>query len=220
MFVEEAQWLGRELARLALPPDARVINVASSTEHYRTVEQPHVEREVLAPLRERGALITHLDIKEDPGVDLVLDLNAPGLDLRSEIGGFDMVLATGLIEHLDQEQAERICSQLVQVAEPGGYIVVSTPESYRRTMDPVDPGLRPTPADLMRLLQGGGEVEEVAAESVRIDDSRYYKGFASRASVVPIGGRWLPLPGASEQVRRVVSRWRWREACLIARRAG
>ncbi|MEZ5156074.1 MAG: hypothetical protein R2718_08205 [Solirubrobacterales bacterium] len=44
----------------------------------------------------------------------------------------------------------------------------------------------------------------------------YYKGFISRASVVPVGGRWVPLPGGSEQLRRLIKAWRWQETCVIA----
>lgn len=215
MYVEEAAWLRQTLAALELPPAPDVINIGSSTEHYRTVEQPHNELDVLAPLRARGAAITHLDVKHAAGVDLAVDLTDPKLDLRAVGGAYDLVLATGLLGHVDPAAIPRLVAQLRNVTRPGGLLVLTVPESYRRTLDPVDYGFRPSVADLGELVCQDG-FAAVAADSVRIDDPRYYKGFLSRPSRVPIGGRWIPLPGASEQIRRRVRRWRWRESCLVA----
>jgi SAM-dependent methyltransferase len=218
MFIEEAAWLRRELAGIELGAGFDVLNVASSTEHYRTVEQPHNESEVLAPLRARGAKIDHLDIKDAPGVDLVVDLTAPDLDLSERLRSYDLVLATGLLQHFDVEDARRVCAELVSVTKPGGFLVITTPLSYRLTPDPVDFGFRPTPADLVGIVRAAAPVTVVAQEAVRIDHPQYYRGVVSRASVVPFRGRWVPLLGASEQVRRLVPRWRWRETCVIVRR--
>ena len=217
MYLEEAAWLRRELGRLEVADGDAVLNVASSTEHYRTVEQPHNETEVLGPLRARGAEIVNLDLTAAPGVDVVCDLLAPDLDLRRELGrAFSIVLATGLLEHLPESEVPRILERLQAVVGPEGHLVLTTPFKYRRTKDPVDYGYRPSPESLLELLLRDRRFAPVKAELVRIDAPQYYKGFISRASVVPVGGRWVPLPGGSEQLRRLIKAWRWQETCVIA----
>ena len=59
--------------------------------------------------------------------------------------------------------------------------------------------LRLTPEELAGAFERRG-LERVRAESVRIDDPRYYRGVLSRPSWIPVRTRWwLPLPGMSEQ---------------------
>ncbi len=219
MFVEEAAWLRRELAQVPISEGCRVLNVASSTEHYRTIEQPHNESEVLAPLRDRGAEFTHLDLKAAPGVDVVCDLLADELDLNARLGSeFGLVLVTGLLEHIPRELVPGLLGRLQSVVEPGGALAVTTPFKYRRTEDPVDFGYRPSPGELRDLLLADPRFEPITAELVRIDAPQYYKGLVSRASVIPVGRRWISMPGVTEQLRRLVKPWRWQESCVIAGR--
>ena len=216
MYIENAAWVRAALAGVDLPENARAIDVGSSTLHYRTVEQPHVEREVLAPLRARGVRLTHLDAKADEGVDVIQDLDAATHELAERVGTFDLVLCVGLLGYV-KEPANTL-DVVVSLVGEGGWLVSTTPESYRRTRDPHDNMWRPTARELAAEYQRRG-LEVVRAESVRIDDSRYYHGLKSRPSWTPLGGRiWLPLPGFTDQLRRRVPRWRWRESCVLARR--
>jgi SAM-dependent methyltransferase len=217
MYIENAAWIRDALTRVALPEGARAIDVGSSTLHYRTVEQPHVERDVLAPLRERGVQITHLDAKDTEGVDVVQDLDAATPELAGRLGTFDLVLCIGLLGYV-KEPANTL-DVVASLVGKGGWLVSTTPESYRRTRDPHDNMWRPTPRELAAEYERRG-FETVHAESVRIDDDRYYRGPLSRPSWIPIGERfWFPLPGGSDRVRRRVVRWRWRESCVLVRRA-
>lgn len=216
MYVENAAWVRDALAAIPLAEGARAIDAGSSTLHYRTVEQPHVEREVLAPLRERGIRITHLDAKDAEGVDVVEDLDAVGARAAERLGTFDLVLCLDLLAHV--RQPATTLDAVASLVGPGGWLVSTTPGAYRRTPDPHDNGWRPHPGELAAEYARRG-LETVRAESVRIDDDRYYRGLKSRPSRIPVGGRWLPLPGVSERLRRAVPRWRWRESCVLVRRA-
>jgi hypothetical protein len=89
VHVETARWTRRVPGELELVPGARALDIGSSTLHYRTVEQPHIEEEVMAPLRDRGVEITHLDEKRAPGVDVVCDLDHAGDDVVFELGEHD-----------------------------------------------------------------------------------------------------------------------------------
>jgi hypothetical protein len=74
VHVETAAWTRAALEAIDLPPGSRALDIGSSTLHYRTVEQPHIDEQVMAPLRARGVEIVYLDAKDAPGVDVVYDL--------------------------------------------------------------------------------------------------------------------------------------------------
>ena len=217
MYIENAAWVRDALAVISLPQNARVIDVGSSTLHYRTIEQPHVEREVLAPLRERGLRLTHLDAKAAEGVDVVQDLDTATPELAERLGTFDLVLCVGLLGYV--KEPTNALDVVASLVGEGGWLVSTTPESYRRTRDPHDNMWRPTAPELAAEYEQRGLVV-VRAESVQIADARYYHGLKSRPSWTPVGGHWLPLPGVTDRLRLRVPRWRWRESCVLARRAG
>jgi SAM-dependent methyltransferase len=216
MYPENARWIRDAIAPIALPAGARAIDVGSNTLEYRTVAQPHVESEVMAPVRGRGIEITHLDVQEAPGVDLVRDLDGVGPELADEVGRFELVLFLGSLAYVrDPVHVAEVVSALVA---DDGWLVATSPGSYRRTYDPHDNMLRPSPAELAAMFEPHG-LGIVRAETVRVDDGRYYRGLRSRASWFPIFGRWwFPLPGFSERIRYRVPSLRWRESCLLMHR--
>jgi SAM-dependent methyltransferase len=217
MFVEVAAWLRDTIAGLDLGERPRVLDIGSSTQHYRTVDQPHVEREVMAPLRERGAEITHVDAKDAEGVDVALDLDLATPEELGALGQAPLVLVIGLIGYV--REPEKLARTTSRFVAPGGWLITSTPESYRRTLDPRDNGWRPTPDELASTFERqDGDLRRVETTSIRIDDSRYYRGLHSRPSWVPLGRRWIPLPPPSERLRHRVKGWRWRESCAVLRR--
>jgi hypothetical protein len=216
VHVETAAWTRAALAEIELPTGSRVLDIGSSTLHFRTVEQPHIEREVLAPLRTRGAEIVHLDAKAAPGVDVVCDLDAADPGLAARLGEHALVLLTSVLQSVCEP--ERTMDLAVGTLAPGGHLLVHSAETARRSFDPVDHMLRLTPEELAGPFERRG-LERVRADSVRIDDPRYYRGLLTRPSWIPVRGRWwLPLPGVSEQLRRRVPALRWRHSCVLMRR--
>ena len=216
MHVETAAWTREVLTGLDLPRGSRALDVGSSTRDYRTREQPHIDEQVWRPLRERGVEIVHLDIKRAPGVDIVCDLEHPAPELPARIGPCAVVLMASLLQYLRDPRGAADLS--VAVLARGGHLIVHHPESARRTFDPVDHRLRLTPGELAGIFERRG-LERVRVESIRIEDPRYYRGLMSRASWVPIRGRlWLPLPGATDQVRLRIPALRWRQSCVVMRK--
>jgi hypothetical protein len=216
VHVETAAWTKAALAAIELPPGSRALDVGSSTSHYRTVEQPHIEEQVMAPLRARGVEIVHLDAKQAPGVDVVCDLGAADERLATRLGEHALVLVCGVMQAL--RDPGRAADLAVGVLAPAGHLVAHHPESARRSFDPVDNMLRMTPDELAGMFERRG-LERVRAESVRIGDPRYYRGLLSRPSWIPLRGRvWLPLPGASDQIRVRIPALRWKQSCVVMRR--
>jgi SAM-dependent methyltransferase len=218
VHVETAAWTHAALAQLDLPPGSRALDIGSSTLHYRTVEQPHIEAQVLAPLRARGVTIVHLDAKAAPGVDVVCDLDAAGEPLADRLGEHALVLLTSVLHYL--REPGRAADLATRALAPGGHLVAHHPASARRSYDPLDRGLRMSPDELAQLFERRG-LERVRAESVRIDDPRYYRGLWARPSWERVRDRlWLPLPAVTEQARLRIPALRWRQSCVVMRRPG
>jgi hypothetical protein len=216
VHVETAAWTRAALEEIDFPPGSRALDVGSSTAHYRTVEQPHIEGQVMAPLRARGVEIAHLDAKRAPGVDVVCDLDAADAAVAAQLGEQALVLVCAVLQTL--RDPGRAADLAVRVLQPGGHLVAHHPQSARRVFDPVDNMLRMSPDELAGMFESRG-LERVRAETVRIDDPRYYRGLVSRPSWIPVRERmWLPLPGVSEQVRRRIPALRWKQSCVVMRR--
>lgn len=220
LFPEEALWIRTVVDGLELPPGARVLDIGSSTAEYSREDQPHIEENVLAPLRERDAEVVSLDVRSGPGIDYTADITAPGFDPgRSLGGGFDLVLCNNLLVHLaDLEAGARSVARCVA---PGGYLLASTPGAYRRVRDPLDNGFRPSPLELAAVLRAGpgDRLTLLEGEIVRIDDRRYYRGSPFKGSWFCVGGRWTPVPAVVEQLRYLIKALRWRVSCVLIRRS-
>jgi hypothetical protein len=216
VHIETAAWTRAALAGIDLLSGERALDIGSSTLHFRTVEQPHIEQEVLAPLRSRGVQVVHLDAKQAPGVDVVCDLDSAGPGLAKRLGEYALVLLTGVLQSL--AKPERTMDLAAAVLARGGHLILHVPETARRGVDPVDNKLRMTPDELAAAFEQRG-LRRVRADSIRIDEPRYYRGLRSRPSWILARGRWwIPLPGVSEQVRRRVPALRWRQSCVLMRR--
>lgn len=144
MFKAEAIRLRRIL--LDLPGVSPLLNLGSSTRHFREVTKPHVESELFAPLRKAGIKVVHSDLKEDEGVDFAGDILDPEVMRRLKGMGFKCVLLSNLLEHVRNREA--VAAACEEIVGPGGFILATVPSSYPYHADPIDTGYRPSPAEL------------------------------------------------------------------------
>jgi hypothetical protein len=167
MFREEALWLEDLFARLDLDAGAQTLDVGSSTEYYRRVEQPYIDYHVFRPLRRRGVRALHLDIKDADGVDLVCDLTVPetGPQLK-RLPRTEIVLASNLLEHVTD--AELVARRLRELTAPAGLLVITVPRVYPYHPDPIDTMLRPNDEELRSLVADG--FETVASTVIEIEN--------------------------------------------------
>jgi SAM-dependent methyltransferase len=152
MRPEEATWIGEAMAKLDSAEVATVLNIGSSTGRFRTLTQPHIDREIFAPLTARGARVVHCDMKADEGVDQVGDLLDPAFRARLETLGADVVLATNLFEHVEDREALAGC--LAALPRSRGRLIVSVPYRYPYHADPIDTLYRPAPEAIAGLFPG------------------------------------------------------------------
>lgn len=187
MRKNEARALGQQMQGLPVEAIEPVLNLGSSTERFRTIEQPHIDEEIFAPLRRRGVKILHADLKEAEGVDLVG--NVYDLDYQRRMREINprLIFCSNMLEHLtEREKFVETCDAMLA---PGGYLVLTVPHDYPYHQDPIDTYYRPSPSELSDLLP---HYECVWSESV--EDSTF-------------GDDWRAMPG-SEKLRRIVSLWK------------
>jgi SAM-dependent methyltransferase len=139
------------IRELGLAEGTVCLNVGSSTGEFRRTTQPHIHRELIAPIERAGLRVIHCDIKEAEGVDEVGDLLSPEYRERLCAYNAHVMICSNLLEHLTnpQEFAAR-CGELVR---PGGYGIFTVPYSYPYHPDPIDTMLRPSPAGLAGMLK-------------------------------------------------------------------
>ena len=205
MLEQEASRLCRIL--LGLPSVSPLLNLGSSTARFRETEQPHIERELFAPLREAGVEVTHCDLKAGAGVDVAGDVLDSEVTATLKARGFRCILVANLLEHVrDREAMVRACEE---IAGPGGLILASVPSSYPYHADPFDSGYRPSPEALAAAF-GRSETliaEELAGptygEELRAAGSNAWRALAAMATRLPVA--WARPKSFASRLHR----WRW-----------
>jgi len=146
----EAAWIANQLAALPVASISPLLNIGSSTAEFRERKQPHIDREIFAPLRAKGVEIIHADLKTAPGVDIAGDLGDPAIQARLRERAPKVALSSNLLEHVrEPAQFARVMRSLVG---PGGFVVVTVPRSYPFHADPIDTGFRPSPEEIAALF--------------------------------------------------------------------
>jgi hypothetical protein len=150
MRPNEARYIGALIARLANEEIGPVLNLGSSTLRIRTVDFPHIDREIFAPLRARGVPVIHADLKIDEGVDIAGDVYDPAVQSKLRAIGPRLLICCNILEHVrDPAEFANICASLLA---PGGMLIVTVPFSYPFHPDPIDTYFRPSPEEVARLF--------------------------------------------------------------------
>jgi SAM-dependent methyltransferase len=175
VLIEEARWLGDQLRVLDPGRVYPLLDVGSSTEKFRSLEQPWIDRSIFAPARAAKRTVVHLDAKAAPGVDIVADLGDPATVASLGKQDFKSVLCSNLLEHV--ADAERIALTLLELVPDGGYLFVSCPYRYPFHPDPIDTRFRPTPQQLADLFPGTRIVAQaVVRDGTYLDQVRSAPG--------------------------------------------
>ena len=168
MFEAEASWLETLLRERAAEDLSPLLNVGSSTRHFREVEQPWTERRLFKPLKERGVKIIHLDAREGDGIDIRADILSDADLPRIRAHRPKSILCCNILEHVSDPKA--LAQRCVEIVGPGGFIFVTVPFSYPHHRDPIDTMFRPSPEALSALFRPAlmvrGEIVDVG-ESYR-----------------------------------------------------
>jgi len=174
MLIEEAQWLRSKLD--ALDPDGvfPMCNIGSSTEHFRRVEQPYIDKYLFEPARARNLKVVHVDTKAAAGIDLVGDLTDPNFLRHVTTLNIRSVMCCNLLEHVTDRQI--VCDAMRSMVGPGGYLFLTVPYRFPYHEDPIDTMFRPTIDELARLFPGTSihkaAIVRARRPAVEMSDSR------------------------------------------------
>lgn len=155
----------------------RAVNLGSSTAEFRQRVQPHIHEMVIAPLESAGVQITHVDLKRDAGVDVAADLTAADFPERLA-RRFDLIICTNMLEHV--QDIDAVVVNILRIAAPGAYLLLTVPRRYPLHFDPIDNGFRPRPQDLADLFSQKVACRLVEGRIIAIKDPVYYPRKRSR----------------------------------------
>lgn len=180
MFREESLWIKNALFKIRpLHKESEVANIGSSTDYFRRIIQPHIQSNIIDTLQHSGWNVVNVDLKKEPGVDVVADVTnkafSEGLEDR-----FELTLCTNLLEHV--EDINLVINNLVAITRSGGHILITVPYKYKIHLDPIDNGFRPTPQQIVDLFK---EVAEYIVDSkvITVTDIDQYRIRKSRFPV-------------------------------------
>ncbi|MCY7421114.1 MAG: class I SAM-dependent methyltransferase [Chitinophagaceae bacterium] len=183
MFREESIWIQNALQTIHPSQNIEVANIGSSTGYFRKVLQPHIHNNVMDPLNNSGWKVMHVDMKDEPGVDLVADVTKTNFSGQFK-NRFGLTICTNLLEHV--EDIDLVIQNLVDITCNNGYVLITVPNKYKIHYDPIDNGFRPTPFEIAsRFLQLGNPINVVAEEIITIEEIAYYRIKKSR---IPLWG--------------------------------
>lgn len=183
MFREESIWIKNALQKIQPSKNIEVANIGSSTGYFRKVLQPHIHKNVMDPLKAAGWNVLHVDVKDEPGVDLVANITKYNFSEKFK-NRFGLTICTNLLEHV--ENIDLVIKNLVDITCNNGYILITVPNKYKIHYDPIDNGFRPTPFEIAsRFLQLGNPINVVAEDIVTIEEKAYYRIKKSR---IPLWG--------------------------------
>lgn len=178
MFREESIWIKNALEKIHPTQNIEVANIGSSTGYFRKVLQPHVHGNVMEPLNNSGWKVLHVDMKDEPGVDLVADVTKTNFSGKFS-NRFGLTICSNLLEHV--EDIDLVIQNLVNITCNNGYILITVPNKYKIHYDPIDNGFRPTPFEIAsRFLQLGNPINIVAEQIISIEEIGYYRVKKSR----------------------------------------
>lgn len=210
MFPEEATWFCERILSIDSAQVSPMLNVGSSTIDFRSVVQPHIEKNLFSPILRNGIRVVHSDIKMGPGVDIVGDLNSKDFVSRLAHMGFKSVMCSNMLEHV--REPNKIISNLLSIVPRGGYLFVSCPYSYPFHPDPIDTMLRPTPDELAEMFAG---VDIVFSEII-LSDRYAFGNLRPRHALREVLRLMLPIYRPA--------RWLWhfrrtKESCVVLKKS-
>ena len=151
MLVEESIWIKNTIHTYLKVTSFPLLNIGSSTQHFREIVQPHIDENVFLPLRSEGKKVIHLDMKMDAGVDIIGDLSDAEFRKSLKAMAVKSVLCSNLLEHLADPKP--ICNSILDLLEKGGLIIVTVPYNFPFHEDPIDTLFRPNEEQLHNLFK-------------------------------------------------------------------
>jgi hypothetical protein len=151
MRPSEAKHIGEILANLPDDAISPCLNVGSSTEHFRKVAQPHIDRYIFGPLASRGVEVVHTDLKVAEGVDIAGSIYSSDIIGKIAACRPQLILCCNMFEHV--EDRPTLAAALGALVPVNGRLIVTVPYSYPFHPDPIDTYFRPGPEAIAEMFE-------------------------------------------------------------------
>lgn len=214
MLIAEADWIGSITS--GLPAEAFPLgNIGCQTDKSRKEVQPWIQQRIFDPLASRNQPVVHVDIRDEPGVDVVADLMSDqGLATLRGLG-VRTVLCSNLLEHVEDPVA--VLDRLVEVVPPGGYLIVTGPRDFPYHADPIDTMFRPSWQEMAAMVGDRLVIEEGRDLQCRRLGYYYSRGRFGRVRLAARLAAFFYPPAVWRERVRWVGR-RSTQYCLFLRR--
>lgn len=124
---------------------ATILNIGSSTAHFRTVIQPHIAKLVFEPIEIQGHRIVHIDLKKEEGVDFCGDITDPVFQKKLQSLRPDIIMCCNILEHVSD--LPTFCRSLDKLGRRS-CLLITCPRNYPYHPDPIDNGFRPDASEI------------------------------------------------------------------------
>ena len=114
MHLQEAIWIN-QIINKNQKNIKKLLNVGSSTEEFRKILQPHIDKYIFKNLREKEVEVLHLDYKKDEGVDIQCDILNQEEVINISKQNFDTVICSNLLEHV--KDIKLTCDNLSKILQ-------------------------------------------------------------------------------------------------------
>lgn len=149
MWPEEVKLTIEQLEK-HIPKSAKTcIDVGAEGKAYGEIRQPW-NKNFYDYLEYRRLAVSTMDIEPNTNPSYVHDITKP----TDQIGKFDIVLATHLLEHIPSDKLDKAIKNLEQMTSPESFLWVSVPNIYPHHAKPIDNEWRPNSQELAKHFSG------------------------------------------------------------------
>lgn len=152
MRIEEAKYIRKLLKKHTNDSKITLLNLGSSTKHFRKIEQPHIDSEIFYPLKELNYKIVHFDLKDADGVDISGNIFDLKIQKKLQTIRPNLLLVCNLLEHLEQTMRKNLPLIIDDIIADNGMLIITVPYSYPLHLDPIDTYYRPSPKQISQLF--------------------------------------------------------------------
>lgn len=181
MLVEESKIITQMLQGIPQDGISPILNLGSSTLHYRQVDQAFMQENIFSPLDKMNISVVHSDLKSAEGVDLPGNIEDKDFRQQLKDNQFKVILANNLFEQVPNHLS--FIELFKDIIPLDGYALISMPYLFPYHNDPIDNDWRPTPEEIAAVF--GTDFKAVDGQ-ISIEENNYFQFLVQRPKLLLI----------------------------------
>ena len=110
MLYEEAKFIGNIMHALEPSDVFPMLNLGSSSDELTKQRQPWIDEFIFSIARASNHKVVNVDLKSNPGVDIVGDVTDPLFLEKLKKMGFKSIICSNMLEHVPTESVDHVAS--------------------------------------------------------------------------------------------------------------